>query len=46
MIILDRLLFGGLTFVLRRLADAVDAELNDTDTLREAHFGQNGRGGK
>ena len=35
MIILDTLLVGGLTFVLRRIADAVDAELNDDATLRE-----------
>jgi hypothetical protein len=34
-IILDRLLLGGLTFVLRRLAEAVDAELDDTDAIRE-----------
>jgi len=34
-IILDTLVIGGLKFVLRRLAEAVDAELNDVDTLRE-----------
>jgi hypothetical protein len=34
-IILDTLLIGGLRFVLRRLAEAVDAELNDADALRE-----------
>lgn len=35
MIILDTLLVGGLTFVLRRIADAVDAELDDDASLRE-----------
>ena len=35
MIILDTLVIGGITFVLRRLAEAVDAELNDVDTVRE-----------
>ena len=35
MLILDRLLIGGITFVLRRIADAVDAEMNDVDTLHE-----------
>ena len=35
MIILDTLVIGGLKFVLRRLAEAVDAQLNDVDTLRE-----------
>jgi hypothetical protein len=34
-IILDTLVIGGLTFVLRRIAEAVDAQLNDVDTLRE-----------
>jgi hypothetical protein len=34
-IILDTLLIGGLRFVLRRLADAVDGELNDDTALRE-----------
>ena len=35
MIILDTLVIGGLKFVLRRIAEAVDAQLNDVDTLRE-----------
>ena len=35
MIIVDTLIIGGLRFVLRRIADAVDAQLNDVDTLRE-----------
>lgn len=35
MIILDTLLLGGLTFVLRRLAEAVDAQLDDAERLRE-----------
>ena len=35
MIILDTLLWGGLRFVLSRIAQAVDAELNDEDRLRE-----------
>ena len=35
MIILDTLVIGGLRFVLRRLAEAVDAELNDVDAIRE-----------
>jgi hypothetical protein len=34
-IILDTLVIGGLRFVLRRIADAVDAELNDVDVIRE-----------
>jgi hypothetical protein len=34
-IILDTLVIGGLRFVLRRLADAVDAQLNDADVVRE-----------
>jgi gas vesicle protein GvpG len=34
-IILDTLVIGGLRFVLRRLAEAVDAELNDVDVIRE-----------
>jgi hypothetical protein len=34
-IILDTLVIGGLRFVLRRLADAVDAELNDVEVVRE-----------
>lgn len=36
MIILDRLLLGGLKFVLARIAEAVDAELNDPERLRES----------
>ncbi len=35
MIILDRLLVGGIAFVLRRIAEAVDAEQNNEDALRE-----------
>lgn len=35
MIILDTLIVGGLAFVLRRIADAVDAELNDDAAVRE-----------
>lgn len=35
MIILDSLLIGGIKFVLGKIAQAVDAELNDTDRLRE-----------
>lgn len=35
MIVLDKLLTGGVKFVLERLADTVDAELNDEDKLRE-----------
>jgi hypothetical protein len=34
-IIIDTLVIGGLKFVLRRLAEAVDAQLNDVDALRE-----------
>jgi hypothetical protein len=34
-IIVDTLIIGGLRFVLRRIADAVDAQLNDVDTVRE-----------
>jgi Gas vesicle protein G len=34
-IIVDTLVIGGLRFVLRRLAEAVDAELNDVDAIRE-----------
>jgi hypothetical protein len=34
-IIVDTLLIGGLRFVLRRIADAVDAQLNDVDAIRE-----------
>ncbi len=35
MIILDKLLTGGVKFVLERLADSVDGELNNEDRLRE-----------
>jgi Gas vesicle protein G len=35
MIILDTLLIGGIKFVLRRLADAVDEQMNDVDMLRQ-----------
>ena len=35
MIILDTLLVGGIKFVLGKLVDAVDAELNDDTHLRE-----------
>ena len=35
MIIVDTLIIGGIKFVLRRLAEAVDAELNDVDVLRQ-----------
>ena len=35
MIILDTLVIGGIKFVLRRIAEAVDAEMNDVDVLRE-----------
>jgi hypothetical protein len=35
MILLDDLLIGGLRFVLDKVASAVDAEMNDTDRLRE-----------
>jgi hypothetical protein len=34
-IILDSLLFGGLKFVLSKIAQLVDAELNDENALRE-----------
>jgi hypothetical protein len=34
-IILDTLLVGGLKFVLGKIVDAVDAELNDDSVLRE-----------
>ena len=36
MIILDTLLVGGLKFVLGKIADAVEAEMNDDTALREA----------
>lgn len=35
MIILDTLLIGGLRFVLDKIAQAVDAEMNDEGRLRE-----------
>jgi hypothetical protein len=35
MVILDRLLFGGLRFVLDKVATAVESELNDEGRLRE-----------
>ena len=35
MIILDTILWGGIRFVLGKIVDAVDAELNDEDRLRE-----------
>jgi hypothetical protein len=35
MIILDRLLMGGIGFVLDKVASAVDAEMNDERSLRE-----------
>lgn len=35
MIILDTLIIGGIKFVLRRIAEAVDAQMNDVDALRE-----------
>lgn len=35
MIILDTLLIGGIRFVLGKIAEAVDAELNDEGVLRE-----------
>jgi gas vesicle protein GvpG len=34
-IILDTLVIGGIKFVLRRLAEAVDAQMNDVDAIRE-----------
>jgi hypothetical protein len=34
-LILDRLLIGGIKFVLGKVADAVDQELNDDTALRE-----------
>ena len=35
MIVLDRMLVGGIKFVLGKIASAVDAELNDDSKLRE-----------
>jgi len=34
-IILDTLFIGGIKFVLRRIAEAVDAQMNDVEALRE-----------
>jgi len=34
-IILDTLVIGGIKFVLRRIAEVVDAQMNDVDALRE-----------
>jgi Gas vesicle protein G len=34
-LILDTLLIGGLKFIFKKIADAVDAELNDEGGLRE-----------
>lgn len=35
MLIVDRMLVGGIRFVLGKIASAVDAELNDDSRLRE-----------
>ena len=35
MIVLDRMLVGGIKFVLGKIAAAVDAEMNDDSRLRE-----------
>ena len=35
MLIIDRLLVGGIKFVIGKVADAVASELNDEDKLRE-----------
>ncbi len=35
MIVLDSLLIGGIRFVLSRIAEAVEAEMNDEGALRE-----------
>ena len=35
MIILDTLVISGIKFVLRRIAEAVDAQMNDVEALRE-----------
>jgi Gas vesicle protein G len=35
MLILDTLVIGGIKFVLRRIAEAVDAELSNVDAVRE-----------
>jgi len=34
-LIVDTLVIGGLKFVLRRLAEAVDAQMNDAEVIRE-----------
>jgi hypothetical protein len=34
-IILDTLIIGGIKFVLRQLVEAVDAQMNDVDALRQ-----------
>jgi gas vesicle protein GvpG len=34
-IILDTLVIGGLRFILRRIAEAVDAQVDDVDAIRE-----------
>jgi hypothetical protein len=34
-IIIDTLVIGGIKFVLRRIAEAVDAQMNDVEALRE-----------
>jgi gas vesicle protein GvpG len=35
MIILDTILIGGIKFVFRKIAEAVDAQMNDDSVLRE-----------
>ena len=35
MIVLDRMLVGGIKFVLGKIASAVDAEMNDDSRIRE-----------
>ena len=35
MIIVDRLLVGGIAFILRRISEAVDSEMNSEDSLKE-----------
>jgi uncharacterized membrane protein YccC len=35
MFLLDTLFIGGIKFVLRRLAETVEAQLNDVDAIRE-----------
>ena len=35
MFILDTLFIGGIKFVLRRVAEAVDSEMNNVETLRQ-----------